>query len=139
MKDIAKRAFLGMGMALSIFCLFGIIFDLIGAGTFTLDNYQFTKMVIGCMFVGLGFGAPTVIYNVESLPMPIRIIIHMGIGCIIYTVVAFAVGWATTDNALYSVLAIVGQLGVAFVIWFLFMMHYRTEAKKLNAKIQAMK
>ncbi|MBR5635606.1 MAG: DUF3021 family protein [Pseudobutyrivibrio sp.] len=39
------------------------------------------------MVVKLGFGVPTVIYKAENIPIPIRILIHMGIGSIIYTVV----------------------------------------------------
>ena len=31
------------------------------------------------------------------------------------------------------------HIAVAFLIWFLFMRHYRAEAKKMNDKIQAMK
>ena len=31
------------------------------------------------------------------------------------------------------------QLAVAFLIWFLFMKHYRAEAKRMNDRIQAMK
>ena len=50
----------------------------------SLDNYMFTKMVVGCIIIGIGFGAPTVINKNENLPMPVRVIIHMGIGCAVY-------------------------------------------------------
>lgn len=79
-------------------------------------------------------------YRNDNLPMPIRVIIHMGIGCVVYTVVAYAVGWiggAATIGQGIIIAAI--QLAVAFVIWFLFMRYYRSEAKKMNDKIQAMK
>ncbi len=139
MKDILKRSALGIGIALSLFSISGIIFDIAYGGNFELDNYRFTKMVIGCMIVGLGFGAPTVVYKCDNIPIPIRILIHMGIGSIIYTIVAFSVGWAGTDNLPIGIIAIAVQLGAAFIIWFLFMMHYRIEAKRINDKIQEMK
>ena len=42
-------------------------------------------------------------------------------------------------NLLIRIIIAAIQLGVAFVIWFLFMRYYRNEAKKINDKIQAMK
>ena len=139
MRDILKRAVLGIGIAMCFFSISGIIFDIVGGGSFELDNYRFTKMVIGCIFVGLGFGVPTVIYKAENIPIPIRILIHMGIGSIIYTVVAFSVGWVGTGGLWYSIIVVVIQLAAAFAIWFLFMLHYRTEAKHINDRIQAIK
>ncbi|WP_027206541.1 DUF3021 domain-containing protein [Butyrivibrio fibrisolvens] len=139
MREVLKRAVLGIGIAMCFFSISGMIFDIAGGGNFELDNYRFTKMVIGCIIVGLGFGVPTIIYKAENIPMPIRILIHLGIGSIIYTVIAFQVGWAGTGGLWNSVIAIVIQLLTAFAIWFFFMLHYRNEAKRINDKIQAMK
>lgn len=139
-KDLLKSTVISVGMAMAIFCFVGMVFDIGYKGNFSLDNYRFTKMVIGCVIVGLGFGVPTIVYRKDSLPMPIRVIIHMGIGCVVYTIVAYAAGWiggaATIGQGI--IIAFI-QLAVAFVIWFLFMRHYRAEAKKMNDKIQAMK
>ena len=139
-KDLIKSTLISIGMALTIFCLAGIVFDVGYGGNFSLDNYRFTKMVVGSLLVGLGFGVPTIVYNKESLPMPIRVIIHMGTGCVIYTLVAYAVGWfggsATLGQGL--ILAAI-QLAVAFIIWFCFMCYYRKEARQMNEKIQALK
>ena len=139
-KDLLKSTIISIGMALTIFCLVGIMFDVIYGGNFSLEGYQFTKMVIGSAIVGLGFGIPTIVYNSDKLPYPIRVIIHMGIGCVIYTIVAYAVGWFGGSVTLWQGLIIAGiQLVVAFIIWFCFMRYYKKEAKKMNDKIQAMK
>ena len=139
-KDLAKSTLISIGMAMAIFCLAGIVFDIGYKGNFSLENYRFTKMVVGCVLVGLGFGVPTIVYRKENLPMPIRVLIHMGTGCVIYTIVAYAVGWiggsATVTQGI--IIALI-QLAVAFLIWFLFMRYYRAEAKKMNDRIQAMK
>ena len=139
-KDLLKSTVISIGMALTIFCLVGVFFDIYYGGNFSLENYGYTKMVLGSIIVGLGFGVPTVVYNKDSLPMPVKVIIHMGIGCAVYTAVAFAVGWfgASTTVGQGIVIAAI-QLLVAFVIWFCFMRYYRKEAKKMNEKIQAMK
>ena len=139
-KDIGKSSAVSIGMSLTIFCLTGMIADIIGGGNFTLDHYRFTKMVIGSIIVGLGFGIPTFIYRKDSLPMPIRVIIHMGTGCVIYTLVAFAVGWmGGTGSVAKAIVAAAVQISVAFLIWYLFMRYYRREAKEMNERIQEMK
>ena len=139
-KDLIKSTIISIGMALTIFCLVGIMFDVSYGGNFSLEGYQFTKMVVGSAIVGLGFGVPTIVYNSDKLPQPIKVVIHMGIGCVIYTIVAYAVGWFGGSTTLWQGLIIAGiQLVVAFIIWFCFMRYYKKEAKKMNDKIQAMK
>ena len=139
-KDIVKSTIISIGMALTIFCLVGVFFDVTYGGNFSLEGYQFTKMVIGSALVGLGFGVPTVVYNSERLPQPVKVLIHMGTGCVIYTIVAFCVGWFGGSVSVVQGLAIAGiQLLVAFIIWFCFMRYYKKEAQKMNEKIQAMK
>ena len=139
-KDLFRSIAISVGMALAIFCIVGIIFDVSSSGKFSLENYGFTKMALGSVLVGLGFGIPTVVYNKDSLPMPIRVVIHMGIGCVIYTVVAYYVGWiGGSATVLQGILIAAAQLVVAFIIWFCFMCFYRKEAKKMNEKLQAMK
>ena len=139
-KDIMKSVAISIGMAMTIFCIVGVIFDCMYKGQFSLENYRFTKMVLGCLIVGLGFGVPTVVYRNENLPMPVRVLIHMGIGCVVYTIVAFAVGWiGGTKNIGVGLLIGAVQLAVAFVIWYLFNRHYRGEAKRMNDRLQEMK
>ena len=81
-KDLVKSTAISIGMAMTIFCLVGVVFDVGYKGNFSLDDYRFTKMVAGCVLVGLGFGVPTIVYRKDNLPMPIRVIIHMGISFI---------------------------------------------------------
>ena len=144
MKNTVKELFISIlasiGMAMTIFCLAGIVFDIGFGGNFSLENYTFTKMVAGSALVGLGYGVPTMIYRKESLPLPIKIIIHMGIGTAIYLGVAYAVGWIGGSATVgQGILIGAIQLAVAFVIWLAFSSYYRGQAKKMNEKIQEMK
>ena len=139
-KDLVKSSVISIGMAMTIFCMVGVVFDVGYKGNFSLDDYRFTKMVAGCVLVGLGFGVPTIVYRKDNLPMPIRVIIHMGIGCVVYTIIAYAVGWIGGSATIgQGILIAAIQLAVAFLIWFMFMKHYRAEAKRMNDRIQAMK
>jgi len=42
-------------MAMAIFCLAGIVFDIGYKGNFSLENYRFTKMVVGLRFLSGSF------------------------------------------------------------------------------------
>ncbi len=101
-KEAAKYVGISTGIALGIFCFVGMLFDLYYGGNFSLSGYQFTKMVLGCVVVGWGFGVPAVVYRKENMPMPIRVVIHMGSGCVIYTLVACWVGWIDLSAGLWQ-------------------------------------
>ena len=137
MKDLIKSTITSIGIALTIFCITGMVFDIAYDGNLSLDNYQFSKMVIGCIIVGLGFGLPTMIYHKDNLPMPFKVIIHMGTGCVIYTIVAYTVGWiGGTSSILHGIIAAIFQIALAFIIWGGFMLHYRNDVRKMNEKIK---
>ena len=139
MKDLLKSIVISIGMALAIFSFVGIVFDVMGGGVYTLENYRYTKMVIASVIVGLGFGVPTMVYKSDKFPMPVKVLVHMGIGCIIYTIVAFSVGWlGGTASVTQGILIACIQLAVAFIIWFCFMRYYRKEADEMNKKIKSM-
>lgn len=140
MKDLLRSSVIGIGMSMAIFCIVGVIFDIIYKGNFSLTDYQFTKMVVGCILIGLGFGLPTFVYQKDNLPMPMRVLIHMGTGCVVYTIVAYAVGWIGGARTIWQeILSVALRLLIAFIIWFLFMRYYRREAKEMNDRIQKMK
>lgn len=140
MKDLLKSIVISIGMALAIFSIVGIIFDIMGGGVYTLEGYRYTKMVIASVIVGLGFGVPTMVYRSDKLPMPVKVLVHMGIGCVIYTIVAFSVGWiGGSASVTQGILIACVQIAVAFVIWFCFMRYYRKEADEMNKKISSMK
>ena len=137
MKNLIKNTITIIGISLTVFCVTGMVFDIAYDGNFILNHYQFSKMVIGCIIVGLGFGLPTMIYHKDNLPMPFKIIIHMGTGCIIYTIVAYTVGWiGGTISILHGIIVAIVQMALAFIIWGGFILHYRNDAKKMNKKIK---
>lgn len=135
-RDLVRSTLISIGTAMTIFCLIGVVFDVHYGGRFSLEGYRFTKMVIGCVLIGLGFGVPSVVYRMESMPMPLRVIIHLGIGWTVYLIVAFAVGWMGSAAGIgQSILIIFIQTAVIILIWFLFFRHYKKEADEINRKL----
>lgn len=67
-------------------------------------------------------------------------VLHMGSGCVIYTLVACTVGWISPETGVWQKIGMIAaQLAAAFLIWFFFLLHYRREAKEMNERIQEMK
>ncbi len=58
MKRIIELSIKGVGLALALFAVFGLVADVANQGVFTLKNYNYTKMGIGAVIVGLGFSVP---------------------------------------------------------------------------------
>ncbi|MBR2755897.1 MAG: DUF3021 domain-containing protein [Lachnospiraceae bacterium] len=137
MKQIIKSIAIGLGIAFAIFCLSGIVFDIDHGGIFKLENYSFTKMVIGCILMGLGWGAPAVVYSNEKMSSGIKCVIHIGIGMVVQTVTAFIVGYIPAGTSIgKAILIIVFELAFAMIIWLCFFIYNKKQVDKMNKRIQ---
>ena len=135
-----KNGACGIGISMIISGFVSVIFDLLGNGTFIVDNYGMTKMIFACLLVGLGFGVPSAIYDVERIPRLLQMVIHMGIGISVYLIVAFMVGWIPVKLGVPICACIVaGQLVISFIIWLLISLYYKREVKRLNDRLQVIK
>ena len=115
-----------------LFLLSSLIADLNMGGVYFASGYSVTKMALGSLGIGLGFGLPCIIYTDERLSRSVQISVHMVAGCAIMLVIAFLVGWIPTDKGLLpALLAILSMLLTALVILAL---SYRRQ-KKLAARI----
>lgn len=137
MKKLIRASMKGIGLATCIFCVMCVIFDQTEGGRLLLEDYRMTRMAVGAILCGIGWGAPSVIYEKEGLSMPVKVLIHMGTGCVVYTVVAFAVSWLGTNTTLGQKLLIIAiQLLIAFAIWMGFHLYYKHEARQIDEKIR---
>lgn len=139
MKEVMKSTAIGLGIALAIFCIIGVIFDIAFAGNFQMTDHSFTKMVVGCVLTGLAWGAPAAVYKNEKLSMGMKSLIHIGIGVIVQTVVAYFVGWIPKELGVGRCLLIVaGEIAFALIIWVCFYIANKKQAEKMNRRIQNM-
>ena len=136
-KKIAIISLQGIGIACTIYMLVGMIFDYLGGGSFVLKNWAFTKQAVATILIGIAYSAPTEIYNNEKLPFAFKFLFHMGIGCSVYLITAFSIGWIPVSFGIEKcILIALLQLLLAFLIWLCFSIHYRKLAKSMNEKIK---
>ena len=83
-----------------LFLLSTLIADLNMGGVYSASGYSVTKMALGSLGIGLGFGLPCIVYTSEKLSRPVQISVHMLIGCTVMLGIAFPVGWIPTDRGL---------------------------------------
>ena len=135
-QTLLFNIFVSMGVAAMIFLIVGVIIDRIFHGNIQMTNYAFSKMAIATVVIGLGFGLPAIVYDNEKLSLFTQTIIHMGTGCIIMTVTAFLVGWIPMHRGpLLIIASILGELAIAFGIWFLFYLQQKKLVKQMNQRI----
>lgn len=136
MKSILRSTGITIGISAVIFCIIGLIIDLHFHGDFRMNHYGFSKMVLGTLVVGLGFGLPSLIYENDRLPLPLKSLIHMGIGCTIMLITAFATGWIPRHSGSSALIfTILGEIALALLIWFCFYLHNKRLVKRLNEQI----
>ncbi len=123
-----------------LFMISGVITDLNKSGTFTLENYGFTKMALGSLIIGLGFGLPAFIYGSEKISPLLKTLFHMGIGCAVMIVTGLLVGWIPTDKGPSRALIMIGaEIALAAIIWAVSYFRYKKIARQMTEKIKAMK
>ena len=120
-----------------LFLLSSLIADLNMGGIYSTSGYSVTKMALGSLGIGLGFGIPCIIYTNEKLSRSVQNSVHMVIGCTIMLAIAFLVGWIPTDKGpLLSVLAILSMLLTAFIIAGLTYRRQKKLAERINRELE---
>ena len=120
-----------------LFLLSALITDLNRDGAWAVSGYTVTKMALGSLGVGLGFGLSSIIYANEKLSRPMQITIHMVIGCVVMLAIAFLVGWIPTDRGLVpALLAILAMLLTALVIAVFSYRRQKKLAERINRELE---
>ncbi len=120
-----------------LFLLSSLIADLNMGGIYSASGYSVTKMALGSLGIGLGFGLPCIIYTNEKLSRSVQISVHMLTGCAIMLAIAFLVGWIPTDKGLLpSLLAILSMLLTAFIIAVLTYRRQKKLAERINRELE---
>ena len=120
-----------------LFLLSSLIADLNMGGAYAASGYSVTKMALGSLGIGLGFGLSCIIYTDERLSHSVQISIHMVIGCSVMLAIALLVGWIPTDKGLVpALLAVLSMLLTACVIAVLSYRRQKKLAGRINRELE---
>lgn len=137
MKKMLCLCIRGIGIALSLFVVLTIVFEARNEGEVFFCNWSYSKMVLGAVLVGIGFSVPGLIYDNANIPYAMKVLIHMGIGCLVLFVVGGVVGWVSVGYGWKECFISIGvEVIIAFSLWFGFSLYYKNEAKKLNERLK---
>lgn len=136
MKKAFKSAWSGICTAALIYLACCFVLGLTAGEEKFASGYGMARGVAAVVLIGIGFGLPTRIYETE-LPMALKVLIHMGIGCTVMTGASILAGWLRPEQGLKRFLATLGvQLACAFLIWGWNLLRCRKLAKAMNDRIQ---
>ena len=126
-----------LGTASFLFLISTLITDLSMRGVLSTSGYAVTKVALGTLVIGLGFGLPTFVYAKENLSPAMQVLIHMGIGCTVMLATAFLVGWIPIGKGLWPVLlAVTGEILTAFIVWAIMYHRQKKLATKINWELE---
>lgn len=136
MRKVFRSAWEGIQFAAIVYLLISIVMGLTdGAGKFA-SGYGMARGGIAVIVIGLGFGIPSLIYETE-LTMWLKVLIHMGTGCLVMAGASMLGGWLPADKGLSAVLiALAIEIALAFFFWGISFFQVFMEAKRLNEKIE---
>ena len=136
MKKALKSAWSGVCTAALMYLALCFVFGLMAGEEKFSSGYGMARSVAAVVLIGIGFGLPALVYETE-LPMALKVLIHMGIGCLVMTGASILAGWLRPEQGLKPFLAMLGvEIASAFLIWGFGLLRCRKLAKAMNDRLQ---
>ena len=93
-----RKFFKYLGFGISWGCLWFVVLGLL-AQTFGWNEMfnnmtnQFTQSALASIAIGIAFGTTPIVYTFERLQLWQQLIIHLGVGAIVFFPLALSLGW----------------------------------------------
>lgn len=99
---------------------------------------DFVKHAAGAVLVGLACGGTAIVYQLERLSGTAKVLIHFGIGMGVFYPTALYLGWIPfyPERIWYTILQFLFSCGIFMAIWLCFYLFNRSEAKRINDRLQ---
>ena len=125
MTKIFKTMLQGIGIGSSIMLIFIAIFDV----TITFQD------VFSVYLFGAICGLLPIVYDIERIPLPLKLIIHLGGSIVAFFIISSINHWVP-----FKAEALIGALVtftlIFLVIWFIYFMVNVQQSKKINSKLK---
>ena len=120
-----------------LFLISSLIADLAMGGAGFAGGYSVTKMALGSLGIGLGFGLPCIVYTAKKLSRGVQITLHMTAGCTIMLAIALYVGWIPKERGILpALLAVISMLMTALIIGILTYRRQKKLAERINTQLE---
>ncbi|PLS28345.1 hypothetical protein CGZ88_0507 [Bifidobacterium anseris] len=129
-KTLAIYTATGIGIASFIGSLFsGIVGMIMGGST----GSMLVKQFVATLVIGIAFGAPAIIWVSDRLATWIKLIVAIVPGTIIYTCIAWWIGWIPREYGVWAVIStIVMILVVTLIICAICGVVFRSNVRTMN-------
>lgn len=141
MKKYIKNTLMGISWGLTVNMIFLVVAVAVNADFLkSIAQYDFIKYAICSAIIGLGFWVPSVIYDKPNLSLPVKSIIHLGIGYIVYVITALFAGWIGAGyGAIATIISLAISILFTLLIYSCFYLYHKKEAAIMNSKIKEIK
>ena len=136
MKKAFKSAWSGICTAALMYLVLCFVLGLSAGEEKFASGYGMARSVAAVAIIGVGVGLPTLVYETE-LPTGLKVLIHMGIGCLVMTGASILAGWLRPEQGWKPFLAMLcAELACAFLVWGLGLLRSRKLAKQMNDRLR---
>lgn len=135
MNQIFSAARRGIHTAATVFVLGSLVAGLQGGTEVFASGYGMAKLCAAVLLIGAGFGIPSLVYE-SRLSAPLKILIHMGTGCLVMLAADLLTGWLRPERGLIANLVTFAvQVGLAFLILAIQARRARVLARRMNDRL----
>lgn len=133
---IVKKIWNGILYGSAMFALSLVMIDIVFDSSLTVLPYQFTRIVLGAICIGVGFALSSLIYEEDRIPFFARTLIQLLI-CAVVLLIAFVVSGGIPDGSGFGTGAVfvLIEICVGFVFWIVNFIHFFREARRIRIKL----
>lgn len=130
MKDFLLRSLIGIFFGAFVSTVITILIIYIG-GLETINGELFVKNAIGSVICGWFFTVSPLYFELRKLKLYQQTILHFVTVMVLYLVLAISIGWIPFNMLSILLTTIIGIV-VYGIMWCLFYVYFKQQARKLN-------
>ncbi|WP_294474328.1 DUF3021 family protein [uncultured Ruminococcus sp.] len=136
-KTVLKKIWDGLLYGSAMFALSLLMIDVVFDSSLTVLPHQYSRIVTGAIFIGVGFVLSTLIYEEDRIPFFVRTIIHLLL-CAVTFIIAFFISGGIPDGTGFGTGAVfvLVEIGVGFVFWVGNFMYFFCEARIIKKSLK---
>ncbi len=138
-KLVIKYILSGISLGCTFFVIMCLSYSIWGEeDILLLISKDFTRQSIGAIIIGVACGSTSIIYQFDRPSYFLKILIHFCVGMGVFYPIAIYLGWIPfyPDRIIFTVLQFLSSCGIFVIIWSVFYLFNRNEAKRINKRLK---